>query len=305
VTLALDPPAPIRYRGLALFPTGMPVYLADMMLKEEPTQIFSEILNNKFAETWLSHQTDKRPDSIAADSVIAKGREVMQSNVLGSGIERTLYEMNPTLPCLSPLVRDRYAMTVKQVLEALDRKASMVAPSPLPTIIDRHIAAFFLARDKRILPKMVHLIDNPRDPVQRNIAIISLLADIQYRFGPESLKGLASSLLAITGETVKRFHHRPRQEKVSRELKIAAEAGDINKMLKLLDDLDIIAEDNSNFAAAKLLYAETQKEIERMTIYAQNKKGLAQMAGHPLAAVISVLCGFFALAAMLFNMFRP
>lgn len=301
VQIALDPLAPIRYRGIKVYPTGIAPLLAQMILTEAPLSNFAELVLNGLPTHWYSHQHDTKQGSlIVAVQQCEKAVDIIQNKALGFGLERFLYDINPTLPCLNPQIRDRYVLTLKQLLEAMERRAPLGGLQ----LIDRHIAGFIMSRDKKVSMMVMQNIDQVRDMTRRNIGILNLYTNLQEQYGPDNLKNLAAVLLPLTEEAVKRFHNRPRQERVRKELKSAAATGRLINLLNLVDDTDTVILDSQEFVAAKMLYQETEQEAERLANYAKDKKMLAEQAGQPLAAVIAVGISFFSLLVILLRLFQ-
>lgn len=298
--IVLDPGGPIRYRGVSVFPAGIPAVFADTLIREGNVQILSELILNDLVETWLEYQTEKRPDIIVAVQQCEKAKQHLQNAALGSGPERALYEISPHQPCLSPLTAGRYVLTMKHLMEALERRAGQ-GPTGL---MDRHIAGFMLARDRKILNQVMQAIDQTGDPIRRNVALLTLYSDLQHRFGPDKAKNIAAILLPVAEESAKRFHNRPRQDKVRKELRAAAQNGDLGAMLSLIDDPKALEDDAQQFEAARLLYKGTDNELQRLSLYSSNKKALASGAGQPLAAALSVFIAFVVLVVIVLQLFN-
>jgi hypothetical protein len=284
---------------LSVFPSGLPLMLTALLLNDRPPGVFAEIILNDFPNIWLAAQPEKRPELLAAVQAADKARERLANPGLGFGLERVLYDMNPTLPCLSPPLRARFVTSIRQLLEAIDRRALAGAGSVL---MDRHIAAFILARDRATSPQMLKLCD-AGDATQKNLALLTLYSELQHRHGPEALKGMASLLQALAEGTVRRFKSRARREKIAGELKAAAASGRLAAMLRLVDDPATLALDAQEFSAAQLLYRTTEAEVTRLTLTAQGHKILAREAGEPLAAALSVAGAFIVLVVLVLQMF--
>lgn len=299
VICALDSGGPIRYRGVAVMPAGLPTLLAEMLVTGGNVQMLCEIIQNDLPEIWHSYQRDKRPEMIAGVQLAEKAKPTLQGTATGFGPERALYEMAPLQPCLSPLVAGRYALNMRALMEALDRRAGQ---GPMG-FMDRHLGAFILSRDRKVLPQMLASIEQTGDGIRRNVAILSLYSDLQYRHGPDTVKNLATLMLPLVEDTARRFHNRARQDKVRKDLRAAAQAGVLSKMLDLVDNPAALAEDAEQFEAARVLYAATEEEMQRLSLYATNKKALAAGAGQPLAAAISVLLAFVVLVVVVLRLF--
>ncbi len=300
VQIALDPLAPIRYRGVCCTPTGLAAMLAQMVLTDAPLTHVVEWVLNGLPSVWFSCQHDTKQGSlILAVQQCEKAVDIIQNKALGFGMERFLYDINPTLPCLNLQLRDRYALTPRQLLEAMERRAPLGGLQ----LMDRHIAAFLMSRDKKASALVMQNIDQLRDMTRRNLGLLNLYTNLQEQVGPDNLKNLAAMLLPLTEEAVKRFHNRPRQERVRKELKVAAATGRLAAMLNLVDDTDTVIMDAQEFVAARVLYRETEQEADRLMTMARDRKMLAEQAGQPLAAVIAVALSFFALLVIMLHQF--
>lgn len=284
--MVLDPEGPIRYRGVALFPGGLPTCLADLMRTDAPTGLVVEIIQNDMGAQWMAVQQERRPETLSALQLMDRAKDMMERSQLGYGLERVLYELNPTMPCISPLVRGQYPVTVRQLVEAVDKSARHMG------CIDRHVAGFLLARDRKILSPVMRAIESARDNGSRGVAILTLYSDLQIRLNLPRLPGIAGALMPLVEESVRRFRNRQRQEKARKDLRVIAAEGDLDAMLRQIDDPDLLALDEQEYAAAHLLYTETQNEIARMESYAKNRKAIAAQAGEPLAAALAVGLAF-------------
>src|SRR5690606_33117998 len=71
-------------------------------------------------------------------------RPYLRMSGLGFGIERILYDLNPDMPCLSPLFANTYVYTLQDLLKQLDALAPSRAKDEDP--IDVHIAAFITSK---------------------------------------------------------------------------------------------------------------------------------------------------------------
>ncbi len=299
VVLALDPTGPIRYRGLSVFPAGLSASMAEAALDGRPLAPFAEIILNDLHEIWLTGQIDKKPDIIGVVQQVGRAKEATEKPGLGFGPERAMYEINPSQPCLSPVMQNQYCMNGRQALEALDHRPGLDERS----LVDRHGAAFILARDRKTPPPVIRAVETAQTAAARAIALLTLFGDMQFRLGPDRLRNLARLLLPLADETLRRFRYRPRQTRTREALRPAVEAGDIPQMLKLVDDPGTLARDEQEYQAARLLYSETETEIGRLGQEAANRPALAQGSGQPVAAALSVGIAFVLSAFVLVRFF--
>jgi hypothetical protein len=297
--MALDPRGPIRYRGVTVFPAGLGAAMAQATLSDAPLQPYMEIMINDLPDRWLAGQVEKKPDIVGLVQQVQRARDFAEKPGLGFGPERAFYEISPTQPCISTMVRNYYPMNMLQLLESLDKRGSFDGSS----IVDRHIGAFILARDKKTVPQIMRAVEAAGDMAKRGQGLLTLFADLQYRVGPEKLRNLAKALLPLADEAVRRFQNRPRQGKIREALRPAVDEGNIATMLKLVDDPAILALDAQEYEAARYLYRETEIEIQRLSTDGADKKLLAEQAGQPLAAALSVGLGFVLAAFLMLRAF--
>lgn len=291
VMLAMDTKAPIRYRGVVVFPQGIGGLLAELVLHGKSPALLREIITNGFSRYWGFYQSKKSPDRVLHDQLLEHAAAAIENQALGQGLERALYELNPFLPCLSPHLRDAYGCDSRDVLEAMDKQARKGTLTQAQ-LMDRHIAAFLLLRDKKTLASAIRAIEQASSPMPHCVALLNLYADLQYRHGSIALPGLAAVLLPAAEESAKRFHLRRRQEKARNALKQAAASGNLVTMLNLVDNPDSLEEDAREFAAAQQQHQQMHAEISGLQKQLQDKKTLARVAGEPVAAVCALGIAF-------------
>ena len=103
--LLLDPGLAIRYRGAAFLADGFATALAAQMIQGGSVQALAEALTLKFPEAQIAAQAEAAPDDALRLRQFREWAAYLKDPRYGYGIERCLYEANPRLPCLSPLLR--------------------------------------------------------------------------------------------------------------------------------------------------------------------------------------------------------
>lgn len=102
--IALDPLAPIRYRNFRATVEGMPNVLALYGEKSDAREDFSRLIQHGLIEFWDQNQLHPRMEFITLYRDLKRARDVMARSSSGDGIERAIYDLNPSLACQSPLV---------------------------------------------------------------------------------------------------------------------------------------------------------------------------------------------------------
>lgn len=282
--MALDPAGPIRYRGVSVMPGGIAGMLADALTSGNYLQELSEIIGAQFATLWVNLQKDAKVDLVPLAQQLERMRNLIERSTFGSGVERAAYELNPMLPCQSPMLRNDCVLSLRQILPSLERVAKSGTRPAEP--IDRHLAAFLVVRDKRSETLFASMSPSEK-PLRRAIAMLSLLSDMQYRFGPDQLPGVAGWLLPFIEPCARRFLSKPLQEKVRQQLREAAQQGNLGLMLKRVDDPKRLTGDEQDFDQARVMYQNVQEEIRRIEGELSDKNTLSREIGRPVAATLA------------------
>ncbi|WP_029009823.1 serine/threonine protein kinase [Azospirillum halopraeferens] len=287
VCMALDPHAPIRYRGKSYMLDGIAATMAECFLRGESPQSVAEVISNQLPMFWVNVQTDFRPEFVPLVHNFDQWRTFLDRTAPGLGIERALYEMNPTMPCVSPLVLGWYPLTPADVLRALEWAASGGERGKEP--VDRHIAAFLAARHKRTEELLYAQLSPNIDPLRRTIAMLTILAEVQTRTATPSLPHLCAWMVTLLDPAFRRFHSRPHQEEVRKQAESAAHGGRLAELLKIVDDPESLRRDRAEFEAAQISYREAEGEIEKLRDLIADRDGITEGTGRQVAAVVSSL----------------
>jgi serine/threonine protein kinase len=282
--MVLDPTAPIRYRGLSVMPNGIANLMAESAVSGNNVQALSEIIGYQLVPFWIEMQKHHKGDYVALGQAFERMRGSLEKTGLGHGFERVLYEANPSLPCMSPMLRNQYVTTAKALLPALERVAAGGNRPASP--IDRHIAAFLVVRDKKSDSFFAPL-SMPEGSTARGIGMLSLFADLQNKYGPEQLTALSSWLAPSVEPAIKRFLSRALRDAMQKQARDAINSGKLSALLRLVDDPRRVERDRSDFIAARLLHLSIQKEIINLESKLSNRDSIVKNAGKPMAASIS------------------
>lgn len=287
VCMALDPAAPIRYRGRAMMPDGVATMLADAFLRNESPQAVAEVIGNQLPMFWVNVQSDFKPEFVPLVQMYDQLRGFMERSAYGLGIERVLYEMNPTMPCMSGLVVKQLPTNPSELLRALDWLGAGGERHKDP--IDRQIAAFLSARHKRSDDLLYTQLGSGIEPTRRVIAMLTILSDVQARTGVDGLTHLATWVQALLDPVFRRFHNRKTQELVRKQADAAAHNGRLTELLKVVDDPESLRRDRLEFEAAQIEYREADAEMEKVRHTIADRNSIVETSGRQVAAIVSSL----------------
>jgi hypothetical protein len=155
--------------------------------------------------------------------------------------------------------------------------------------------------------KIFLAMNGSEESIGRGLAVLTLYAELQYKYGPESLPHLAAWLSPVVDPAVRRFFSKNMRESLQKRAKEIIASGNLSQLLQLVDDPKRLERDQQDFRAARLLYLNIQKEVIRLEGRANNKEDIAKTTGRPIAVTVSsflavvIVCA--AILRAMFSMF--
>ncbi len=284
VAMALDPKGPIRYKGASYMPEGFGAALAVDLQRRGEAQALVETVVREYPPAWYTHPVNFGPETPAATRTYTQIRTHLQNNDYGFGIERSLYELNVSLPCQSPLVAEDYVGRIEELLPALDRAASRVDPKSRP--VDRHIAAFVAARFHQDIDPHLKALSSPRSETSL-IGMLSLLAFVQWRLKIEGLLGLAGWIGGLLGPAINTYHSRSTRREIEKEIPRLVRQGSLPELFNLIDSADKRQQDHNGYLNAQAEFAAAEAEIRDVEGGGQ-EQSRAMTRGQQTAAAICI-----------------
>lgn len=283
--IALDPPAPIRYRGLSVMPDGVGTALAERMWDGGSVQVFAELVLAQLPMFWANCQAEFRPEFVPLVQAFDGYRNLLEQTGPGFGVERLLYELAPACPCLSPQVAPYYPLTLPDLLLALDTVGAGSARGKEP--VDRHVAAFIATHHKKLNEKLLQPLAGGMDPGRRLVAMLHVLSDVQQRFGPARLPNLCGWFVSLMDPAFKRFKHRETRDRLRAEAQRVAREGALDGLLRLVDNTEAIVKDDKGFRQAQKRHEVLTRQIEKVKAGQHVQAEEVEHHGRQIAAVVS------------------
>ncbi len=259
VLIALDPPAPIRYRDVAARIDGLPYLLAANFHDPEKRQQIVETIERRLPQHWMMAQERTRPEFAPLKKLYEQANSHLAKAKPGFGPERLLYDLNPGWPCLSPLLAKDCVGNPEELLHAFERKArdNQLQTSP----IDAHVAAFCAAQLRPAPDQaLIELADPPGSPLYR-LGVLRLLADVQRNCRRGAAPALAAWLVDYLKPTIERYHNRRYRSQLLAAMTEAAGRGQLRDLLVLLDNPAARGQDAIGFRNARARYFQLAQEI--------------------------------------------
>lgn len=295
--IALDPSAPIRFRDFKATVEGFPNMLALYGESGDTKNAFAQILQYGIIDYWDASQPRTRIDLVTLYRDLKRAREVMTRTASGEGVERVIYDLNPALACLSPLVEEYYVIDIDSLLPAMDSLAEK--SDDVRFLIDRHLAAFIAAHFSGLRGSELRDLDNQADPYLPILAAIRLLSLIQERATRVkpyiNLGKLAAKMLE---PTVKRYHNRQTRERIASAMKEAGATGRLSELLSVTDNYQIVEDDERRFQMAVMEYRDITNRLRQLVSDQGNRGAISRELGAQVSSVLSGVATMIALLAI-------
>jgi hypothetical protein len=294
VVALLDPLAPVCWRGIAVWPDGIGPALA-AALDADPAILtrLEELVAAEATDAW-AHSRPERDDP-PGPRVEARQMHVWQRlHGPSGGLPRLLYQLNPLMPCASPLLRSQFITRLGELLPALETISASVDTAGVRPL-DPHIAAFIAARAERRLEAEIASVTDSDEDAAGARAQLRLFMELQARFYPYRLPGLAVWLARRSAALRDSWHNRKRRADIEERMRALAEGGMLAPMLALIEDPLARDADTSGARDAAAAVARIDAELRRIRTGASERAQIAFRLGQEVAAGV----GLAALAAVL------
>lgn len=297
ISIALDPYAPIRYKGIHDHPEGLPYALAQAVSEKGAVAPYLEVINQQLIMFWLNAQVDVRVDIGSLATRYENCRAYLRQKHAGYGVERVLYYMLPDCPCYSDKLKDYYVLTPEDIMHAFEDMANK--PERPELFLDRHIVAFLSVKDRRVIDGYLNDI-NAEEFYKRIIGNVKCLATIQKRAKMERFPGITSWIADIMGPVYARFHDRELRKQMQQKIEKLRSSGDIAKMAVLLDHNNALHQDMLNFKKAMDEYSDLREEQNELSEKLKNPEIFGKEEGKEYAAIVSLVLAAIVIVAMTF-----
>lgn len=297
-----DPSGPVRLGKLSFHLDGINTLFADMIFTQSNTELqalmqFIELSMFHFIVGQKNKGSEKSAESenSAIDAIFMKLdrlRSVIRNSGTGFGIERILYDLNPGIKCISPMLAGMHVSSLSSILKALDRLAPQLSQNNDP--IDKHIAAFIASHLN--IQHAIHLTSLSAQPILANNQVmiaLKILASAQQKSGIPYLPGLTNWLALRILPLLDVIRSKTLKRKLITMLSNAARSGSTQKMAEIIIESGYAQAEASAFGQAVKNFKQNANDI---TYY--NKKEMIEIHSRQLGARMA---HYIALAALLFS----
>jgi hypothetical protein len=288
VIMLIDPEGPIRYREFAVSIHGLGAFLSYGYFKNsrDMLQQVGNLFNEELVETWIGLQDNAGEFNYSSLGWTPSkiGRYIRMPG-LGFSVERLIYDLNDSLPCLSPIVKGQFISRLSELLIALDGEAKQRMNESDP--VDRHIAAFIAHKIDLLDEIRIKSIQRyPRFNDVPQIPMLALLTVAQAHARVKVLKGLCDWMRTRLGGISELIRSETIRDELNLELDRACKEGNMNRIYKVVSNVAFVARDVGGFTEAKKYYSLLNHEIVQLR-KTSNIEKLAYQYGLRIAVLIS------------------
>ena len=305
ICMVLDVHGPIRYKGMAVSLDGIGPLLAEAYIegRDEQAQKIGSIIAMGLPLAWISANSERRKALASSTAMFTRIGQYLKKPGLGYGLERCLYELNPTMRCLSPLMAPDTLGDPVALLGALDAMGPGLADTTPWT--DRHIIAFMAATFHPRSDANLASTNMPDDArSMQTLTGLVLFATAQGRsklpFLPRLTRGMGPAALEI----VATYRSQSTRENMIATVQRLIDQGDLSEIVTKLTDTDHRALDLRNFRSAVSRYKRASAEIAILETNARSRRARSILMGRRIAAWVG-LFGLMATVVMTLSGMAP
>lgn len=291
-SMYLDSTGPIRYKGLFTMPSAMGVVLADAFARKdmESAKAVGELITGGLALKWHSLQSAR--DQIIYEAEVKELKmmqQLLRHSGPGYGIERCLYNLNPAYACQSEILKGYNVLDIRSLLPALEKIVS--ERSELVTVVDRHLTAFIAARIKASIDRLLSALELAQgDAFMTKLGMLSVLAAVQQKHGPNELPYLTEWLARELEPAIGRIHGKSLRDQLRKRLNAVSSGGSLVELHNCLNNESSIKRDEAGRKKAMREFAAAAREIGQLESKEFHES--AQRLGWRIASGISAAISF-------------
>ena len=251
----LAPHFPLKLGKICIFPDGLSKAIYYAYRNNLDLNDYARLCSHDVLRLWYLNQED-----IRTPAFVNEIRNYVQSQAIGYGIDRVMYEMDEDIPCLSKLVSNDYISTPTRILRTLNNNYNNSQDKPY----DNHLIAYLRCKlGKKIDGILIDL--NSKIQALEASAILRLYTTMQNKFGPQELPKLSQWLSVFAMPLIKSYHNVKYQKFLEKEILRVNKSGKLYEMQELLENEEARQKDNSEYNVARKTVARLLNEKKMLT----------------------------------------
>ena len=300
--MALDPERPLYFKGLVFTLDGIGDHLAAYFYDTQKRSDTAALLSSKAPLFWLSLKEQKSPQVLRFNKLYQESANFLSKRGMGFGIERCLYELNPHVPCQSPLLNTVAMYDRTDMLEALNHYAAHnpgQLSAKLP--IDRHLMAYAATHYDFIKDDFLNAFPDERVPKeQKIIGCLRFLSLIEKNTNTQPLKDLYYWVHDLSLQSIGIYRSKKRRDMIQKLLESQRNLCLIDRLLDWIDNTAEKKADMDEFMDAKKHHIYTVHKIKEWQFKLDNIRSVSRDICDNFSILLAALGSLFMAALYLF-----
>lgn len=298
IIVVLDPTGPIRLQSVSVNVDGIGVAMSHYFQQRDNHRVkqLLEIIDADLPTYW-SEQCEMEKTTATSNMLwtLQRIRSHIKIQGHGFGLERLVYDLNPSLPCQNPMVLPYHATDIGEALTILDNIAKTNAAEH--SLADRHLSAFFASKielGKEI--KFHQLAKVPKLREHPELICLRIISMAQDKNGRRKLVGLATWAAMRVDRLLSKVHSRKLRRKIRENLLLAAKSGMVSRVLAVLVENDLTKDDHLGFSRANAIYLKNEAKIKALRNNQSIEKNSQELGGR-----MAVFLAYLILGVVVYN----
>lgn len=291
------PETPFFWQGRFYNPQGLGMAFTNAVLKNDSVEAISSLLSATVLPYYMSAElmndatgTEESANTNKIERNILTAKTFLGYNGLGGGNERAIYHMCPDIACLSPIVRNYNALSLTELLYALDDIGKRKNKPDLPT--DKHIIAYIFSKETNLRQTLIQNLSSSSKQKQIR-GSLQLLAELQQKQRIKKLTGLCQWFGELSGSVIDSFKNLDYQNHLKAKLQKIIDSGNLMDLSRLLDNRKAIEIDTQGLRVAtneiKFIEATVKGIINSTSSDVHYSVNIGQNNAMALSAAISII----------------
>lgn len=287
IIMVLDPKGPVRFKELSFAIDGAPLLLTRLYLSQQQDALHSMLhaMEADLTGQWIEYQKGEG-DYTFLGVRLQKIRSFLRMRSPGFGVERCIYDNNPALPCLSPLLRKMGICDLPSLLLALDSVSTSVKAATTD-FMDAHIAAFIASKLDLGKEIKIHELEGVPEISSHPMLIgLKLFTRAQTAAHMPIVRGFTHWIALRFFPMLELIHRRVIRHRLQRQMKDAASSGKIASIASIILSPDAFLQDYHLFNKALTTYAARKQLIAKLNDPHERARH-ARMLGRAMAQLLA------------------
>ena len=301
ILMHIWPEAGAIYKGKNFFPDGIILYMGIHAEDNKVIKFVHEVYETNIVQFWAELLPTKMKKRSRYVTRYNNFMETLNNKSIGWGLSRAIYDNLYGMNCKSPILLDENVVMPQEILPTFEKLASQKKLRPSDILIDHHVAGFIMAHTVNKPTGDISKFDDRRvrldGKLKAQLSILTSLAREYHR--EQKFPFLTKYMVLSLNAVIDKCYANSTKRKLNKSLLMAGKKGDLNALLRIINDQALIIEDTKRFLTAQDEYNHLCLETRQQFMNLANIKQRSAQTGGELSMVVSGI-GSAAISVIIF-----